>query len=189
MQRRQLFDIIKIYTPIRIKRGIDMRFFNLTKKVFCFALVIALALFCTMTAFAEGEDETLYAEPQTEYVEPQTEYVEPVTQAPETEPYVQTDPPAPTEYVPEITEAEPTEAVTDAPSYEEPTYIQNVEPVPETTAYFEAPTLAKTVSTKQYTTNYTAGIVSWACVGIGVLAVAVVMISTKVSGRKNAARR
>ena len=32
--------------------------------------------------------------------------------------------------------------------------------------------------------SYTAGIVSWICVGLGVVAIAVVMISTKVGARK-----
>ena len=49
---------------------------------------------------------------------------------------------------------------------------------------FQAPTIAKTVSEKKYSTSYTAGIVSWICVGLGVVAIAVVMISTKVGARK-----
>ncbi len=166
-----------------------MSFYNLVKKVFCFALITAIALFCAVTAFAVGEDETLPQEPQTEYTEPQTEYEEPQTQAPETEPYTQTEEPT-TEYVPDVTEEPKTEPVTDAPAQEteEPEYVQNEEPVQEETTEFEAPTLAKTISTKQYSTNNTAGIASWVCVGVGVLALTVVMISTKLSGRKSARR-
>ena len=44
--------------------------------------------------------------------------------------------------------------------------------------------LAKTVSDKQYSTSYTAGIVSWICVAVGVIVVAAVLISTKVGGKK-----
>lgn len=162
-----------------------MKIFDLAKKVFCFALVITITLFCALTVFAEGEDDSQPVPPQTEIVEPETEYIEPATQPVETEPYVPTD--APTEYVPDVTDA----PVTEAPEEETqaPTYVQNITPAEETTAYYEAPTLAKTVSTKQYETNNTAGIVSWLCVGIGVIVIAAVMISTKVSGRKASARR
>ena len=80
---------------------------------------------------------------------------------------------APTEYVePEPVETEPqTEYVAPAPVVQE-------------TTEFQAPTLAKTVSDKQYSTSYTAGIVSWICVAVGVIVVAAVLISTKVGGKK-----
>ncbi len=159
---------------------------NLTKKALCIVLVIFAALCCTVTVFAEGEDETEYIEPPTEYIEPTTEYIEPVTEPPVTNEYDQTDPPAQTDYIEPTTEyAEP---VTDEPVQNQ-TQVQYVDPVQATTEYFQAPTLAKTVSTKKYTTNYTAGIVSWVCVGVGVLTVSIVLISNKVSGRKSSVRR
>lgn len=162
-----------------------MKIFDLSKKVFCLALVITIALFCTLTVFAEGGDDSQPVPPQTEKVEPETEDIEPETEPVDTEPYVPTD--APTEYIPDVTDAPATEAPEE--ETQAPTYVQNVTPIEETTAYYEAPTLAKTVSTKQYETNKTAGIISWICVGIGIIVIAAVMISTKVSGRKASARR
>ncbi len=157
---------------------------NLTKKVLCFVLAIIIAVFCNLTVFAVGEeDNSNYTEPSAEYVEPTTEQYEPVVTDPpaETEPYVETEPT--TAYVPDTTIQEQTLPAAEEPT-EAQTYVQNIDPIEETTEHFEAPTLAKTVSNKKYSTNYTAGIVSWACVGIGVLVIAVVLISNKVSGRK-----
>lgn len=116
------------------------------------------------------ETEPVYTEPvatEPPYAEETTEYV------PETEPLPQET----TEYVP--TETEPYEPETEAP-----TQAQYVESQQSTTSYIQTPTVSKTVSKKQYSTNYTAGIISWVCVGVGVIVAAVVLISTKVSGRK-----
>ena len=106
----------------------------------------------------------IYTEPV--YTEaPTTEYVAPETEEPTTE-YVQ----------PETTEA---------PVQEETQYQnQYVETQATDSTEFQAPTIAKTVSEKKYSTSYTAGIVSWICVGLGVVVIAVVMISTKVGARK-----
>ena len=41
----------------------------------------------------------------------------------------------------------------------------------------------KSVSSKTYSTDYTAGIVSWICVGVGLIVVLVMLVSTKLSGR------
>ncbi|MGB5088397.1 MAG: hypothetical protein WBO03_04250, partial [Ruminococcus bromii] len=74
---------------------------------------------------------------------------------------------------------------TEAPKQEETQYQnQYVETKATDSTEFQAPTIAKTVSEKKYSTSYTAGIVSWICVGLGVVAIAVVMISTKVGARK-----
>lgn len=140
--------------------------------------VLALSV-CSITAFAVGEDDSQTPDPQpdpvvTEYVpvetEPQytepiyTEYVEPETEEPTTE-YVQPE--------------------TEAPKQEETQYQnQYVETQATDSTEFQAPTIAKTVSEKKYSTSYTAGIVSWICVGLGIVAIAVVMISTKVGARK-----
>ena len=62
--------------------------------------------------------------------------------------------------------------------------MQNQAETEASTTEFVAPTQAKTVSDKEYSTNYTEGIVSWMCVAVGVLVIAVVMISTKAGGRK-----
>lgn len=42
----------------------------------------------------------------------------------------------------------------------------------------------KSVSNKTYSTDNIAGIVSWICVGVGLVVVAVMLISTKASGRR-----
>ena len=157
---------------------------NLLNKAVLLLLVMIIALFSTVTVFAEdidgdGIDDTLletvepvytepeYTEPITEYVEPTTEYVEPET----TEPFVEET----TEYV---------EPETEEQIYQETEYIANEEPQQIETTEFVAPTVAKTVSDKKYETNYTAGIVSWICVGLGILVVFVVLVSNKVSGGK-----
>lgn len=138
--------------------------------------VFALSV-CSITAFAVGEDDSQTPDPQpdpvvTEYVPVETEpqYTEPIY----TEP-VYTEAPT-TEY------AEPE---TEVPKQEETQYQnQYVETQATDSTEFQAPTIAKTVSEKKYSTSYTAGIVSWICVGLGVVAIAVVMISTKVGARK-----
>lgn len=151
--------------------------------------VVALSV-CSITAFAVGEDDPQTPDPQpepvvTEYVPDETEpqYTEPIY----TEP-VYTEAPT-TEYVPPETEAPATEYVqpetTEAPKQEETQYQnQYVETQATDSTEFQAPTIAKTVSEKKYSTSYTAGIVSWICVGLGVVVIAVVMISTKVGARK-----
>lgn len=47
----------------------------------------------------------------------------------------------------------------------------------------------KSVSDKTYSTDYTAGVVSWICVGVGVVVVLVMIISTKISGSRASRRR
>ena len=142
--------------------------------------VLALSV-CSITAFAVGEDDPQTPDPQpdpvvTEYVPVETEpqYTEPIY----TEP-VYTEAPT-TEYVEPETEEPATEYV--QPETEDQN--QYVETQATDSTEFQAPTIAKTVSEKKYSTSYTAGIVSWICVGLGVVAIAVVMISTKVGARK-----
>lgn len=47
----------------------------------------------------------------------------------------------------------------------------------------------KSLSDKTYTTDYTAGIVSWICVGVGLIVIFVMLVSTKISGRRSSSRR
>ncbi len=179
------------YASFRSKWGNIMKKELIIKKCLCFFAVATITAFTSISAFAidydgDGIDDepavTEYSEPQTEYVEPltefvppQTEYVEPMTE------YVEPQ----TEYVePETEYAEPeTEYVEPQTEYQ----YMPVETYPadenSSTAY-QAPTLAKTVSTKSYSTNDTAGIVSWACVGAGAITLIFVLISTKISGRR-----
>ena len=160
-----------------------MKSVNFLKKAVCFSILIIVVFFSGFSVFAvnETDNDFTMAEP----VETEPVYTEPVvTDAPyqeETTEYVPETEPLPqetTEYVP--TETEPYEPETEAP-----TQAQYVEPQQQsTTSYIQTPTVSKTVSKKQYSTNYTAGIISWACVGVGVIVAAAVLISTKVSGRK-----
>lgn len=161
------------------------------KKAVCFSILIAAVFFSGFSVFAEDYDgdgidddvstvepvatEPVYTEPV--YTEPS--YAEETTvYYPETEPYQEET----TEYIPP--ETEPYE-----PETEIPTQAQYVEPEQVgTTSFIQTPTVSKTVSKKQYSTNYTAGIVSWACVGVGIIAAAAVLVSTKVSGRRAAGR-
>lgn len=153
-------------------------------------LALSVCSITAITAFAVGEDDPQVPDSQpepvvTEYVPDETEpqYTEPVY----TEP-VYTEEPT-TEYVAPETEEPTTEYVqpetTEAPVQEETQYQnQYVETQATDSTEFQAPTIAKTVSEKKYSTSYTAGIVSWICVGLGVVVIAVVMISTKVGARK-----
>lgn len=167
--------------------GIKMKNEVIFKRVISLVIVVVVTLFCGITVFAvdlDGDgiddDEPVYTEAQTEYVEPEpvqteapTEYVEPVQTEEQTE-YVEPEPvqtEAPTEYVEPVQTEEQTEYVAPAPVVQE-------------TTEFQAPTVAKTISDKQYSTNYTAGIISWICVAVGIIVVAVVLISTKASGKK-----
>lgn len=162
-----------------------MKSVSFLKKAVCFSIIIIAVFFSGFSVFAVNETdndftsvepvetEPVYTEPvvtEATYQEETTEYV------PETEPYQEET----TEYVPKT---EPVEPETEAP-----TQAQYVEPQQSTTSYIQTPTVSKTVSKKQYSTNYTAGIISWACVGVGVIVAAAVLISTKVSGRKAVGR-
>ena len=162
-----------------------MKSVSYLKKAVCFSIIIIAVFFSGFSVFAVNETdndftsvepvetEPVYTEPvvtEATYQEETTEYV------PETEPYQEET----TEYVPNT---EPVEPETEAP-----TQAQYVEPQQSTTSYIQSPTVSKTVSKKQYSTNYTAGIISWACVGVGVIVAAAVLISTKVSGRKAVGR-
>ena len=162
-----------------------MKSVSFLKKAVCFSIIIIAVFFSGFSVFAVNETdndftsvepvetEPVYTEPvvtEATYQEETTEYV------PETEPYQEET----TEYLPNT---EPVEPETEAP-----TQAQYVEPQQSTTSYIQSPTVSKTVSKKQYSTNYTAGIISWACVGVGVIVAAAVLISTKVSGRKAVGR-
>ena len=168
---------------------------NLIKKVISLSVVIIISLFCTTTVFAADLDGDGYDDETGDYIDAATEapYEEPVYTDPVyTDPIIET-----TEYVEPATE-QPTQAETqyeepetEAPQVqtEQPTQAQYVDEPEEETTEFVAPTVAKTVSEKKYETNYTAGMISWICVGVGVLVVVFVVASTKVSAGKANRRR
>ena len=149
-----------------------MKSVSFLKKAVCFSILIIAVFFSGFSVFAVNETDNDFT--SVEPVETEPVYTEPVV----TEATYQEET---TEYVP--TETEPYEPETEAP-----TQAQYVEPQQSTTSYIQTPTVSKTVSKKQYSTNYTAGIISWACVGVGVIVAAAVLISTKVSGRKAVGR-
>ena len=91
---------------------------------------------------------------------------EPVTVAPEPVWTV-----APEEYVEEETESPREEYAQLLDEAEEPTGLNSVK-------------MDKSVSSKTYSTDNIAGIVSWICVAVGLVVMAVMLISTKLSGRR-----
>ena len=129
-----------------------------------------------------GDDDPTEPEPYTEPTDPETTDPEP------------TDP-EPTQPVP--TEPEPTVPVTTEP-------VETVPPTtedagggvdPHVTVPFDTKPLIenksdidKSISKKTYSTDYTAGIVSWICVGVGLIVMLVMLVSTKISGRKSGRR-
>lgn len=167
---------------------------NFLKKAVCFSLFITVMILSAYTVLAvdldsDGVDDGDYT---VETVPEEPEYTQPIV----TDPF--TEEPT-TEYVPETypeeetTEyEEQTQASTSYETGEEETQeytqqAQNVETQQETT-YPQTPTVEKIVSEKKYSTNYKAGMVSWICVGIGVIVVTAVLISTKAGARKSMGR-
>ena len=127
------------------------------------------------------ETAPVYTEPEPE---PPTENTTPSFTDPE--------PTRPTETVPVPTETVPPE--TEAPYYpEEETesprdeYAQLLEEAEEPTG-MNSVKMDKSVSNKAYTTDNMAGIVSWICVGVGLIVVAVMLITTKITGRRSSQR-
>ncbi len=131
------------------------------------------------------EEEPVATEPVYTEPEPPTEYTMPTYTEPEPTSPPETVP-APTETVPPETEAPyyPEEEETESPRDE---YAQLLEEAEEPTG-MNSVKMDKSVSNKGYTTDNMAGIVSWICVGVGLLVVAIMLITTKVSGRRSSQR-
>lgn len=155
------------------------------------AVILIIFLFSTATVFCiedEFSTDTIQTEEftttediySTENTEPITEeYSSEIDETENT-----TEPSEATE--PTQTESENVESDSTLQEETTTTQITTYTDLPTDTTYdFEIPTVAKTISTKTYSTNYTAGIVSWICVAIGVLIVAVVLISTKNGAKFN----
>lgn len=111
------------------------------------------------------------------------------TTPPETE--LQTEPPEtkatepPTEWVPAYVETEPPQES----GYEEEYggYHNYTDPAQQPTD-LNAIKIDKSISNKTYNTDNTAGIVSWICVGVGLIVILVMLLSTKLTGNKAAGR-
>lgn len=127
-------------------------------------------------------DITFPTEPDTFPPETAETYPEP-THEPGTEP-VETYP-APTQPTSEAATLPPVQFSTGSPQNE---YFALISDASEPTNFI-APPMDKSVSTKTYTTDYTAGIVSWICVAVGVVVIIVMLVSTKLTGRGGAQRR
>ncbi len=170
----------------------EMKFNKLTKGMICLLFAALVPVFCAFGVAADEEssdssqpeliEEIVTEAPPQEFTEPQTEVIvtDPVvTEAPvpETEPPV-TEVQTQAVYTEPVTEAQQTQAEQQAQTEE---YTQPVAPIAqiEPTTEFVAPTLPKTVSEKKYSTNSTAGTVSWICVGVGILVALIMLISTK----------
>ena len=174
--------------------------FNKTKRILLSVLLaLVFASTClTFTAYAEdmpsvadGDSQVSEDIDEPSVVEPETEDVPPETDAPPATEYV----PDETEYVPPETEyvapvEDETEENNDEPATQsaQDEYIALIDDAQEPTNFI-APKMDKSVSAKTYSTDYTAGIISWICVGVGLIVVIVVLISTKVSGARASQRR
>ncbi len=145
------------------------------KRFFSFFTVAVIVFFSCTAVFAVDLDGDGIDDEEPAYTAAPTEFVEPVQTEATTE-FVEPEP---------VQTEEPTEFVDNQPEQTEE-QTQNAAPAPvvQETTEFQAPTLAKTISDKQYSTNYTAGIISWICVAVGIIVVAAVLISTKAGGKK-----
>ena len=145
------------------------------KRFFSFFTVAVIVFFSCMAVFAVDLDGDGIDDEEPAYTAAPTEFVEPVQTEATTE-FVEPEP---------VQTEESTEFVDNQPEQTEE-QTQNAAPAPvvQETTEFQAPTLAKTISDKQYSTNYTAGIISWICVAVGIIVVAAVLISTKAGGKK-----
>ena len=152
------------------------------KKSVCIAVTVMVLLFSVFTVFGVEEDTgtevTQSQEISTSEDIPTSEESEPITDEPQTEETQATSESEETTEPSESTSSEETES-TSQEETTRPAFTQNTDLPPTETYDFEVPTMAKTVSTKTYSTNYTAGIISWFCVIVGMLAVTVVIVSTK----------
>lgn len=134
-------------------------------------LTAAVSMFAGATEFPEytepSEQQSQWEEPtQPEPVFTEPVDTEPVTEAPEPVWTV-----APEEYVEEETESPREEYAQLLDEAEEPAGLNSVK-------------MDKSVSSKTYSTDNIAGIVSWICVAVGLAVMAVMLISTKLSGRR-----
>lgn len=126
------------------------------------------------------KDETESSVPQTEEDETAAE-----TDPPETEPPLTEATEAPTEWAPAYAETEPPQ---DSDDEEDDGNYYNYADQAQQPTDLNAIKIDKSISNKTYTTDNTAGIVSWICVGVGLIVILVMLLSTKLTGGKTAGR-
>ena len=134
-------------------------------------------------------DEPSQYEPQTEYIPDETEQPrEPETSRTEDEPDEQdhTEAAAPVDYGDDSQDDDSYTPVETQSAQDE--YLSMSEKAQEYKSN-NSVKMDKSVSDKTYSTDYTAGVVSWICVGVGVVVIIVMLVSTKISGRKADRRR
>lgn len=165
-----------------------MKYKRLITNVLAVMLGVILIAFGTVGVLAAPDDESSGSDESS-----QSEIIETVPE-PETEPQPETEPEPETQPQPETEEPQPeTQPVTEAPepetkpveehTQEQINYIDNGST--GTTEFLITPTLPKTVSQKTYSTNYAFGITCWICVGVGVIVILSVLISTKASRKRD----
>ena len=134
-------------------------------------LTTAVSLSAGATDYPEFTEQPVQTNPWDEPTQPDPTLPEPPTE-PETfapEPVWTV---APEEYYEEEETESPREEYAQLlDEAEEPTGMNSVK-------------MDKSVSNKTYSTDNIAGIVSWICVGVGLVVMAVMLISTKASGRR-----
>lgn len=111
----------------------------------------------------------------------QTEEAE--TEPPETEPPVTEATEPPTEWVPAYAETEPPQDSDDSGYKEDYDGYDSYADAAQQPTDLNAIKIDKSISNKTYTTDNTAGIVSWICVGVGLIVMLVMLLSTKLTGK------
>lgn len=151
-------------------------------KIIVFSLVLLIFIFSAFSAFAvpEGEEdpapEETYA---SEEIETEAPPVEEDTEAPEEETYIEEETyPEEETYAEEETEPVYYEEETEAPEEETYAVLDNdLDDLPEADTA-PHPTAPRTKKAKE-SADMTYGIISWACVIVGVLTVIIVILSNK----------
>lgn len=156
-----------------------MKFKNILKKTTLLIIVILLNICAIFSVFSV--DETIGEDIVTEPVTVATEVVtEQVTQAPTEQ---VTD--APTEEPTEEPTEKPTEKATENVATEETTLTTygTTESLPQATTMETVTAVTVPKSEAEESGDLTYGLVSWACVIVGVLVITVILISNKTKGR------
>lgn len=135
-------------------------------------LTTAVSLSAGATEYPEFTEQPVQTNPWDEPTQPDPFWTEPVFTEPPTAAPEPVWTVAPEEYYEEEETESPREEYAQLlDEAEEPTGMNSVK-------------MDKSVSNKTYSTDNIAGIVSWICVGVGLVVVAVMLISTKASGRR-----
>ena len=89
----------------------------------------------------------------------------------------------PTEWAPAYAETEPPQDSDDSGYEEDYDGYDSYADAAQQPTDLNAIKIDKSISNKTYTTDNTAGIVSWICVGVGLIVMLVMLLSTKLTGK------